>query len=108
MTTATTCTSLASSQTRPFLVEITFDATVVPSERRDAILRDERQRGRELLRTGKIERIWRIPDTSSSVSIWSAGSQAQVDGWLQGLPIAPWSDFQVTELDKHPLEEERT
>jgi len=110
MATSATSTSSATSGAHPFLVEITFDAAVVPSERRAAILRDERQRGRELMRAGKIERIWRIPGTSSSVSIWSAGSRAQLDGWLQALPIAPWSEFQIIDLDRHPLEseEERT
>ena len=87
-----------------FLVEITFAPDDVPADRRVEILRDERHRGRELLSERRIVRIWRIAGTSSSVSVWSAASRAELDGWLRSLPIWPWSHVRVTELARHPLE----
>jgi muconolactone delta-isomerase len=91
---------------RQFLVEIAFAAEDVPPERRDEVLGEERRRGRQLMRERKIERIWRIAGTSNSVSVWTAPSAGELDGWLRALPIWPWSSITVTELDEHPLEAE--
>jgi muconolactone D-isomerase len=98
--------SAPDAERRPFLVEIRFSPQDVPPERRDAVLTDERHRGRQLMHEGKLERIWRVPGTSSSVSVWSARSPAELDEWLASLPIRPWSEIRVTELAEHPLEAE--
>jgi muconolactone delta-isomerase len=87
-----------------FLVEIAFTSDDVPAARREQILRDERRRGRELLGDRRIVRIWRIAGTSHSVSVWSAASRDELDGWLRTLPIWAWSKVRVTELAEHPLE----
>lgn len=89
-----------------FHVAISFDPADVPDDRRDAVLADERVRGRELLAAGVLQRIWRVPATSNSISIWEAVDEDAVWDAIRSLPIAPWTGFEVTPLHPHPLEAE--
>ncbi len=87
-----------------YLVGIGFRAEDVPEARRSAILTAERARGIELITTGNLVRIWRQPGGADSISIWSADDADELHALLASLPIAPWTQFQVTALAHHPLE----
>jgi muconolactone D-isomerase len=89
-----------------FLVRIGFHAEDVPEVVRADVLRAERARGIALRRSGHLERIWRVPGGSDSVSIWSTASTAGLHELLTSLPIAPWSTFQAEPLSPHPLDAE--
>jgi muconolactone D-isomerase len=89
---------------RLFHVRIDFRPDDLPADRRDQVMADERVRGRALRDQGHLERIWRVRGGSSSISIWSAPDEARVHELLAALPIAPWSRFDVFELERHPLE----
>jgi muconolactone D-isomerase len=89
---------------RLFHVRIDFRPADVPEDERDAVMTAERARGRAMVAEGHLERIWRVPGSSSSISIWAADDEAQVRALLGALPIAPWADFDVFELERHPLE----
>jgi len=87
-----------------FHVEIVFDAESVPEQDRVDVLERERERGIELYRSGALQRIWRVPGTASSISIWEAASEPAVREMLDSLPIAPWCRFDVNLVEVHPLE----
>jgi muconolactone D-isomerase len=87
-----------------FHVVISFRAVDVPESRRAEILTAERQRGVALLRAGHLERIWRVPGGSDSISIWAADDADHLHEMLTSLPIAPWTTFTVIALAHHPLE----
>ena len=89
---------------REFLVRIALDVADIPEAQRAQTLAEERARGVELVGSGNLVRIWRVPGGSDSVSVWSAADGDQLDELLGSLPIHPWSTFDVTLLDAHPLE----
>lgn len=88
-----------------FLVAI--EVALPPST--DAAVRDEltaaeRARGRELVESGAIQRIWRIPGATRNVGVWRAGDATELHGLIRSLPLAPWCRVDVTALAVHPLE----
>lgn len=88
-----------------FLVRIAVRVPdAMPEGRRTELLAAERVRGRELVDSGTIARIWRIPGAMRNVAIWRAADATELHGLLRSLPFAPWSEIDVTALAEHPLE----
>jgi muconolactone D-isomerase len=89
-----------------FFVRIAIDVDDIPDEVRPAVLADERTAGRTMRARGHLERIWRVPGSGSSISVWWADDEIHVHALLDALQIAPWTQFEVTAIEPHPLENE--
>jgi muconolactone D-isomerase len=64
----------------------------------------ERARGFELVRSGSIKLIWRIPGAPyRTVSIRVAADVAGLQADLESLPLFHWLDIEVVPLADHPL-----
>lgn len=70
----------------------------------EALIRAERSRGRELVESGAIKHIWRIPGALRNVSVWSARDATQLHGLLTSLPTYRYTAISVTPLAEHPLQ----
>ncbi len=69
-----------------------------------AMLSGERQAGLAHRRDGVIERIWRVPGTTSNIGIWTASDASELDRLLAGLPAFRYMTIQVEPLALHYLE----
>jgi len=65
----------------------------------------EAERAKDLLQAGSIVRIWRIPGRTANVGVWSAADATELHELITSLPLAAWSDIDVTPLARHYLEE---
>jgi len=92
-------------QVQEFLVEIQIDLPTDMTDRQRAVLQDrERTAGRELLASGTIQRIWRIPGRTANVGIWTAPDATALHAALASLPMFRWMTVAVRPLAVHPLE----
>jgi muconolactone D-isomerase len=69
-----------------------------------AVLDAERQVGLDYRRRGVLERIWRVPGTTSNVGVWSAADASELDRLLAGLPAFRYMTIQIEALALHYLE----
>jgi muconolactone D-isomerase len=88
-----------------FLVRIDVDLPPDLSEpRRRELLEAEAERGHELLASGALRRIWRVPGRRANVSLYEAPDATELHALLTSLPLWPWMDVHVQALATHPLE----
>ena len=88
-----------------FLVRISVDLSAdVTEPRRRELLEAEAERGRELLASGALRRIWRMPGRRANVSLYEASDPTELHALLMSLPLWPWMDIHVEALAMHPLE----
>lgn len=86
-----------------FLVQIEVELpSTMPEDERRRILAAELERGRELLASGAIESIWRVPGGLRNVGIWDAQDATALHELLASLPLFKWLRVQVTALAEHP------
>jgi muconolactone D-isomerase len=88
-----------------FLVHIEVELPPdMPSDERSALIEAESVRGRELIRDGKLKRIWRIPGRRANVSLYECRDATELHALVSSLPLFPWLDIEVEALAEHPLE----
>ena len=75
-----------------------------PTERLNEISKAENARGHELIKAGKLRRIFRIVGRRANFSIWDADNLEELHEILQSLPMHPWMDITVIPLIEHPSE----
>ncbi|MEV3859822.1 muconolactone Delta-isomerase family protein [Streptomyces sp. NPDC050095] len=78
----------------------------LPEEERAEIVKREHAHAHDLMATGVLKHIWRMPGQRGNVGIWSAPDADALEKVLASLPIRPYADIQVTALATHPLTEE--
>lgn len=89
-----------------FLVQITVALPHdMPEERQQELRAAELSTGRDLLRRGTIQRIWRVPGTSANLAIWRAPDADGLHRAISSLPLFPWLTVSVQALASHPVEE---
>ena len=76
----------------------------LPEAERTQLLDAESARGRELIESGKLRRIWRIPGRLANVSLYDVADADELHELLSSLPLARWMDIRVEALAVHPLE----
>ena len=88
-----------------FLVrlEVRLPADTDPATR-SALEAAERARGLELLASGRLRRIWRLPGRRANVSLYDVNDATELHALLSSLPLWPWMDAHVEALAEHPLE----
>lgn len=62
----------------------------------------EADRAIELIRAGKLRRIWRIVGERSNFSVWEADTPEEFHADISSLPLHPWMSVEVTPLIEHP------
>jgi muconolactone D-isomerase len=88
-----------------YLVRITVTRPgALDDEAWAALLVREREVGLAYRRSGAIQRIWRVPGTTSNVGIWSAADASELDRLLAGLPAFRFMTIRVEALALHYLE----
>lgn len=60
--------------------------------------------GRALAAAGTIQRIWRVPGTTSNVGIWRADDADELHQALSSLPLWRWLEVEVQALAEHPVD----
>jgi muconolactone D-isomerase len=83
-------------------IEVGLPATM-PQEERSRLLAAELERGRELVESGSIAAIWRVPGGLRNVGIWEARDATELHDLLSSLPLFQWLSVEVTPLATHPL-----
>jgi muconolactone D-isomerase len=68
----------------------------------------EAARRRELMAQGHLRRLWRVPGSPASVSLYEVRDTTQLHEILESLPFWPSFEATVEPLARHPLEDEGT
>ena len=73
-------------------------------DRRDAILRQEWEKTRELIATGVILGAWRKANGRGVIEVWDCISNEALKSLLASLPLSPWlQNIDIEPLTEHPL-----
>jgi muconolactone D-isomerase len=88
-----------------YLVRIALNRPdTIDDESWAALLAAERRVGLDYRRRGVVQRIWRVPGTTSNVGVWSAADASELDRLLAGLPAFGHMTIRVEALAQHYLE----
>lgn len=83
-------------------IEIALPAGLAGEERR-RLLEAESVRGRELIASGELAGIWRVPGRTANVSLYRVSDADRLHELLGSLPLFPYFDAVVEPLATHPL-----
>lgn len=62
----------------------------------------EKAYSQQLQHDGRLPHIWRVVGEYANYSVFDVASNDELHELLQGLPLFPYMDIQVTPLAKHP------
>lgn len=68
----------------------------------EELMAGEREVASALTARGSITWMWRLPDTTTSLTIWDAESAETLDAHLRTLPVYPYNNVEITALVAHP------
>jgi len=74
----------------------------LPPEQVDEIKAREKAYSQALQRDGRWQSIWRVVGEYANYSVFDVASNDELHGLLQGLPLFPYMEIQVTPLARHP------
>lgn len=74
----------------------------LPAEERSELVAREKEYSQQLQREGSWPQIWRVVGEYANYSIFDVDSHDELHQLLQGLPLFPFMDIQVTPLAIHP------
>ncbi|HVZ52917.1 MAG TPA: muconolactone Delta-isomerase family protein [Pseudolabrys sp.] len=77
----------------------------VPQERKDELRRRENDRAIELMKEGKLRRIWRIVGQTANYSVWEAETLEELHSVVGSMPLYPYMKIDVTPVIEHPVTE---
>jgi muconolactone D-isomerase len=87
-------------------IEVRLPAEIDP-QRKQALLEAEFARGKELIQSGAIRRIWRLPGRFANFTLYEVPDATVLHSLISSLPLWPYMDVTVHPLAQHPLEKER-
>jgi muconolactone D-isomerase len=70
-----------------------------------ALVAAEADRGRELVKAGKIRYIWRLPGGLRNVGVWNVADATELHDLIASLPMYRWCEVEVASLARHPLQD---
>jgi muconolactone D-isomerase len=86
-----------------FLVNIDVSLpNELPQQTKDDLRTRENARAMELIKAGKMRRIWRSVGTTANFGIWEADSLEELHANIGSLPMFPYFKVKVTALVEHP------
>ena len=74
----------------------------LPLEQVNEIKAREKAYSQALQRDGRWQSIWRVVGEYANYSVFDVGSNDELHGLLQGLPLFPYMEIRVTPLARHP------
>lgn len=74
----------------------------LPAEQAADIKAREKAYSQELQRDGRWQSIWRVVGEYANYSIFDVSSNDELHDLLQGLPLFPYMQIDVTPLARHP------
>lgn len=74
----------------------------LPVEQVNEIKLREKAYSQELQRDGRWQSIWRVVGEYANYSVFDVASNDELHELLQGLPLFPYMDIDVTPLARHP------
>lgn len=74
----------------------------LPLEQVNEIKAREKAYSQDLQRDGRWQSIWRVVGEYANYSVFDVASNDELHELLQGLPLFPYMDIQVTPLARHP------
>ncbi len=84
---------------------IHFEVTVpadTSQERKEQLRQGEHARVFELIKTGKLRRIWRPVGSADTCCLWEADSLEELHAAVRSLPLYPYMKLSITPLVEHP------
>jgi muconolactone D-isomerase len=91
-----------------FLVRFTWTVpATLPDAQWAEIRKAERMRGGELMATGVMKRLWRLPGKRGALGLFEVADATELDLVLTGFPMHPYTEVEVEALGAHPLEASR-
>jgi len=75
----------------------------LPDDERSALLEREARRAGDLMESGVIRDIWRVPGRLENVGVWEAHNATVLHEAISSLPVWPWARVTVTALANHYL-----
>ncbi len=72
-----------------------------PKEKLEQINLTERARSLQMVKEGKLKRIFRIVGQRANFSIWETESPEELHATLSAMPLHPYMDVTVTPIMKH-------
>jgi muconolactone D-isomerase len=86
-----------------FLVNIDVEMpAATPQDVKDDLRTRENARAMELIKAGKMRRIWRSVGTTANFGIWEADTLEELHANIMSLPMFPYFKVRVTALTEHP------
>ena len=74
-------------------------------ELKERVSKAERAHAAELIKQGKLIRMWRVPCRFENWGLWAARDATELHEIITGLPAYPWMyDIDVRPLAKHPVD----
>jgi len=83
-------------------IEVSVPADV-PQATKDDLRRRENERAIELMKQGRLRRIFRVVGEVSNISLWEAETLEQLHADVGSLPLYPYMKVKVTPLIEHPV-----
>ncbi len=83
-------------------IEVALPADM-PASQKDELRRRENERAIEMIRQGKLRRIWRIVGEAANIGIWQADTLEELHANVTSLPLYPYFKVKVTPLIEHPV-----
>ena len=74
----------------------------LPLEQVNEIKAREKAYSQDLQRDGRWQAIWRVVGEYANYSVFDVASNDELHDLLQGLPLFPYMDSNVTPLARHP------
>lgn len=63
----------------------------------------ENARAEELIKSGNLQRIWRVVGRVANFSVWQAPSLESLHDLIMSMPMFPYMKIDVTPLIDHPM-----
>ena len=82
-------------------MDVTFPESMSPETKADLVAQEKEYSG-NLQREGRMVDIWRVVGEYANYSVFDVASNDELHELLQGLPLFPYMDIQVTPLARHP------
>ncbi|HEY0297492.1 MAG TPA: muconolactone Delta-isomerase family protein [Bordetella sp.] len=83
-------------------IEVSVPADV-PQETKADLRKRENARAIELIKQGRLKRIFRVVGEVSNISLWEAETLEQLHADVGSLPLYPYMKVHVTPLIEHPV-----
>jgi len=89
-----------------FLIDIDVNLPAdMPQAEKDKLRQRENDRAFELIKQGRLRRIWRIVGQTANYGIWEADTLEELHATIGSLPMFPYFKVKVTPLIAHPVTE---